>query len=96
MADKKLNVFSKTEQTEPQADNSDLDTGVIKSTGVGLKTGEITALQAIADTFELARNSVMRIGLRWFIAQYRAGKIDLSAYIENPPPPKKRLRKKLP
>lgn len=95
MADKKLNVFAKTEPGEPNpavTGNADLDRGNIQATGIGLRAGELEALQAIADRLDLARNAVMRWGLRWFILQYRAGKVDLSQFIVEPPPPKKKLR----
>jgi hypothetical protein len=84
MADKKLNLFAKTE--------GDLDAGVIKTTGVGLREGEIAAIDDIAASLEINRNALMRFAIRWFLLEYRAGRVDLGAYIEQPPPPKKTLR----
>ena len=94
MADKKLSVFARTEG-EPNpviTGNADLDRGNIQATGIGLRRGELDALQAMANDLDVARNSIMRWGLRWFIMQYRSGKVDLSQFIEEPPPPKKKLR----
>jgi hypothetical protein len=85
------NIFARTEPTTGQAaDTSDLG-GNIKATGIGLTLGELAAVQRIADELGLARNAVMRYAVRWFILQYRAGKIDLAGRVEEPPPPKKRL-----
>lgn len=77
---------------QPPADNSDLDLGNIKPTGIGLRAGEIAALSAIAARLGVARNALMRAFIRWAILEYRAGRLDLSDNIEQPPPPKKRLR----
>ena len=76
----------------PPADNSDLDKGNIKPTGIGLREGEIAALSAIADRLGVARNAIMRALIRWAIKEYRAGRLDLADNIEQPPPPKKKLR----
>ena len=40
-----------------------------------MKEGEIAALRSIAAELGIARNAVMRIGLRHFIKAFRAGKI---------------------
>lgn len=89
---KKLGGILSDNQTPGQADNSDLDTGNIKSTGIGLREGELQALTDIADRLGVARNALMRFLVRWGIEQYRAGKVDPGRYVEEPPPPKKKLR----
>ena len=87
------NIFARTEPdaTPPAVDTSDLDKGNIRAVGVGLTGGEMAAVQAIADAKGLARNAVLRYAVRLFIIQYRAGKIDLSQHIQEPPTPKKKL-----
>ncbi len=90
-----LNIFSKTEYTpgeESEADNSDLDEGNIKAMGVGLRGGEVAALDAMAGELGIARNQLLRFAIRWFILQVRSGAVDLQRFIEEPPPPKKNLR----
>ena len=72
-------------------DNSELDEGVIRSTGVGLKTGEIAAIEALAAELGITKNALMRFAMRWFILQYRAGNVDISKFIEEPPPPARKL-----
>ena len=87
-------VFKKTEQ-EPGAevDVSDLDRGNIQSTGVGLRKGEIEALDGIgASLGGVSRNALIRWSVRRFLIQYRSGEIDLSAYLKEPEPPKPSLR----
>lgn len=79
-----LNLFSKTE--------GDLDAGNIKAIGLGLREGEIAALDDIAAELDIPRNQLLRFAVRLFLLDYRAGKIDLQEYIEQPPPPKKSLR----
>jgi hypothetical protein len=86
-------MFKRTEPQQQQpGDNSDLDTGVIKSIGVGLKEGEVNAIQAMADSIPVKRNALMRFAIRWFIKQARAGNVDLTEFTDEPPPPEKRLR----
>jgi hypothetical protein len=86
------NIFAKTEPGEAPGDHSDLDAGNIRSTGVGLRAGEIAALDAIGEPLGLARNALIRFAVRRFLIEYRAGKVDLGQFIEEPPPPKKSLR----
>jgi hypothetical protein len=59
--------------------------------GVGLRAGEIAALDVIANQYGIARNALLRFAVRQFILEWRAGKIDLSGQVETPPPPKKKL-----
>jgi len=89
-------LFRKTETAhqaeQPPADNSDLDLGNIKATGIGLRAGELAALDSIAGRLGVARNALMRALIRWALIEYRAGRLDLAGNVEQPPPPKKRLR----
>lgn len=78
------NLFARTE--------GDLDAGNIKPIGVGLREGEIAALEDIAGSLDIPRNQILRFAIRHFLIDYQAGKIDLAEYIEQPPPPKKTLR----
>lgn len=91
---KKVDFTNVLARTEPgyQPDHKDLDEGNIKATGIGLRAGELAALDVMATSVELSRNSLMRGALRWFIKQYRAGKVDLSQFVDTPPPQKKKLR----
>ena len=73
-------------------DNSDLETGLIRPSGVGLREGEIQALDAIARHYEISRNAILRLAARRLIFDYRAGRLDLAGMIETPATPKKRLR----
>jgi len=78
-------VLAKTERPEvgQEADNSDLDEGVIKPMGVGLRTGELAALQEIVDANRgVTRNFLLRYAIRWFIVEYRAGNIDLAGDLQ--------------
>lgn len=97
MADKpKLSVFSRTEATTPAGapiDLSDLDNGNIRQTGVGLRQGEMDALEQIgAELGGVSRNALLRYAARLLIHEYRAGRLDLAGNVETPPPPKKRLK----
>lgn len=90
-------LFRRTEQDAQQhpADNSDLDEGNIRPSGVGLREGEIRALDAIAGQYDISRNSILRYAARWFILQYRAGQVDLAELVEEKPlkkQPKRRLK----
>ena len=86
-------IFKKTEQEPAGAvDTTDLDVGRTLSTGVGLKEGEVQAIDALAAHIGVTRNALMRFAVRWFLIQYRTGNIDLAQFVEEPPPTKKTLR----
>ena len=87
-------INDETEQAPGvEFDVSDLDSGNIQSTGVGLRKGEIEALDAIGESLGgISRNALIRWSVRRFLIQYRSGEIDLSAYVKEPEPPKSSLR----
>jgi hypothetical protein len=89
------NIFARTERGDASQEtmgNEDLDRGNIQATGIGLRKGELEALQVIADELGVARNAVMRFLVRWAIMQYRQGKVDIARFAEEPPPSRKILR----
>jgi len=87
-----INIFSKTEQADYQdVDISDLDAGRTIPQGVGIKEGTIDALQSLASQFKISRNALMKFAIRRFLLDYRAGKINLSEFIEIPPEPKRKI-----
>lgn len=93
MAEKqKLAVFSRTEPATAPADNSDLKTGNVRAVGVGLRAGEIAALDAIAAEYGISRGAAIKLALRLFIIDHRAGRVNLSQYVEEPEPAKNRVR----
>lgn len=92
---KKVNpLFSKTE--------GDLDAGNIRPTGVGLREGEIGALDLIGvqmglflDSEPVARNTLMRIAIRRMIEAYQSGELtreELAKYFETPDKPQPKLK----
>ena len=89
--DKLSDLFKKTGPDSPPADNSDLDSGVIRSVGVGLKQGEAAAIKAMAAELGIRPNALLRFAIRWFILRARAGDVDLSSFLETPPAPAKKL-----
>lgn len=93
MADKKkLEVFSKTGPgQQPEGDLSDLESGHVRPIGIGLREGEITALDDIAATYGISRGGVIRIAIRLIIRDFRAGKIDLAPYVAEPMPQRNRV-----
>lgn len=90
----KLSILTPTEPTAAPVTPGQVDelpaTGRTLATGIGLKQSEHDALKAIADAEGLAVNAVGRFAIREFIKRYRRGEITLN--VEEPPPPKKRLR----
>lgn len=93
MAEKRkpLGVFAKTEPGPGEVDISDLEAGNVRPIGIGLREGEIKALDSIAGHYEISRGGVMRIALRLFIRDFRAGKVDLSPYVGLPQPQKNKV-----
>ncbi len=92
-------IFKKTEQEAGGVDLSDLDAGPIKATGVGLRVGELEALEKIGaelgeqlNTEPVARNALVRIAVRELIKNYRAGRLDLLPFFEAPEKPKPKTR----
>ena len=87
-----IDIFSRTEPSDNQApDLGDLEAGIVKPQGVGLKQGTISALDLIAGQYKISRNALMKLAIRRFILDYRAGKINLSEFIEIPPEPKRNI-----
>lgn len=96
-AKKTVNLDSIFAKTEPQAtpargENSDLDSGNVRPSGVGLREGEINALDEIGLVYGVSRNALLRFAARRLILDYRAGRLDLSELVEIPPANKNRLR----
>jgi hypothetical protein len=92
------NPVAKKERPSGQpwpSDNSDLDEGRITANGVGLRYGEIVALDQIAQRFDLARNALIRLAVRRLILAWRSGDLDIDSMAEVKPPakqPHRRLR----
>lgn len=94
MAAKKLDIFRKTE--------GDLDAGKIQATGVGLRQGELAALEALGaelgnhlNAEPVARNTLMRIAIRRLLESYLAGELtldELGGYFETPEKPQPKLK----
>lgn len=55
---------------------------------VGMKQSEAEIIEAIAAEFGVSMNAIMRYGLRYFLRDYLAGRVDLAADVRKPPPPK--------
>jgi hypothetical protein len=87
-----LNGRQHAEGEAPPVDNSDLEEGNIRPSGVGLREGEIQALDVIAGRYDVSRNSLLRLAARRLIFDYRAGRLDLEGMIETPKTPRKRIR----
>ena len=109
MAKQKLEILTKTgsdptqEAPQPdQADLTDLERGNIRPTGVGLREGEIDALDgigaALGDHLEsqaIARNALIRIAVRSLLEGYLGGEItldDLAARFTVPEKPKPKMK----
>jgi hypothetical protein len=86
-----LDNSGKVRAPAPVIDNRDLDAGLLKATGLGMREGEIRAIAQIALENELSANAVKRIAVRYFIVHYRLGEINLKQAMVEPPPPKKRV-----
>jgi hypothetical protein len=81
--------------------NQDLDQGNIRPTGVGLREGEIQAVDALGaelgamlESEPIARNALIRIAVRRLIVDLRSGAMsydDLGAYFTKPKKPKLKL-----
>jgi hypothetical protein len=85
------NIFKKTEDG-PAAPTSEVpSTGRTLSVGVGLKESEVALLDEIAKELDVTRNALMRYGLRYFLGQLQAGKLDMTKDVQEPEM-KKRLK----
>lgn len=60
----------------------DLDAGVIRAMGVGLKTGEAEALADIAKRHGTTRNALARIAIRYFLREVIAGRVDVDRFFK--------------
>lgn len=91
VTDKLGAIFKRTDAGAPagkpgagtgKPDTADLDAGLTRTVGVGLKDGEIAALEAIAGELGITRNALMRYIVRRWLVDYRAGQIDMRAAFE--------------
>lgn len=60
-------------------DNDDLDRGRILTNGVGLREGELDALESMQAKYGLSRNALIRLAVRKLILAERAGTADIQA-----------------
>jgi len=75
-------IFSKTEG-DPEVKSGEVKAeGRTVPVGVGLKESEVAMLDEIAGELGIARNALMRWGLRYFLKQYNAGNVDLETTTE--------------
>jgi len=97
------NLFQRTEPGNVAARSDfDLNTGNIRATGVGLRAGELQALDIIGaemgellGTEPIARNAIMRLLIRQVLEAYQAGDItaaDLIGRFSKPDKPKAKLK----
>ena len=52
------------------------------SVGVGLKESEVAMLDRIAGDLGVARNALMRYGLRYFLTAYLAGEVNMTEDVQ--------------
>lgn len=67
-------------RSSPKPATVDLDAGRIQATSVGLKTGEVEALDQIGQIYGLKRNAVMRLIIREWLVKFQAGEVSLDQY----------------
>lgn len=81
-------IFSRAEEEQParKAPEQDpFDEGRIVSAGVGVKEGEMKAFAQLAERFGFSKNAWMRIALRYFIVEIRAGRLNPEDFTEIEP-----------
>lgn len=97
MAEKRVKIdpglFSSSEPDQPVEVPA---TGFVRPVSVGLRESEIELLAKLANDLNVARNSLLRFAIRRFLADVLAGRLDLSAYVEAPPPEPPRGKMKIP
>jgi hypothetical protein len=76
-------------QTQPAAP---VDKGAYRSVGIGLKQQELAEVEALAQSYDLTRNAIMRLAVIRFIDQVKAGTLNIDDYKEPPTPQKQRLK----
>lgn len=67
-------------RSSPKPATVDLDAGRIQATSVGLKTGEVEALDQIATQNGLKRNALMRLIIREWLVKHQRGEVSLDQY----------------
>ena len=85
------NIFKKTEGGTATPAAEVPSSGRTLSVGVGLKESEVALLDEIAKELDVTRNALMRYGLRYFLSQLQAGKLDMTKDVQEPEM-KKRLK----
>jgi len=78
-----MNIFARTEPKPTEGAAMNLDAGNIKAIGLGIRTGEIEALDLIAGETGITRNQLLRFIVRTFLLDYQAGKVDLTDFLQS-------------
>ena len=68
------NLFAKTESDAPKADP-------VKAQGVGLPVSEWAAFDAIAAEHNITKHALRVAAVRYFMAQYEAGAVEVKAEV---------------
>ena len=77
MAKRKLADLVPEEAPKPERRSESEGMGRTISVGVGLKEGEVEALDRLAENLDVSRNALMGWALRWFMKQHKAGKVEI-------------------
>ena len=96
-----VDIIGKGAKETTQGDYPDLERGNIRPTGVGLREGEIQALDSLGaalgdymDSQPIARNALIRIAVRTLLKGYLSGETslqDLAANFTRPDKPQPKL-----
>jgi hypothetical protein len=64
-----------------------LNSGRIISAGVGIKQGEMAAIEKLAKRYSVTKNALMRLAIRSWLKQVRDGEFDIAQHVHFPPAP---------
>lgn len=80
------NPFGAKRERDPEMDAIDLDETGTKNLGLGLRQGELKAVDLLVGRTGLNRNAIMRIALRHFFVEIREGRLKLEDFTHVPTP----------
>jgi hypothetical protein len=83
-------LFQNTEEGAPAVEVP--AEGKTTSISVGLRATELELLEKIADEYQVTKNALLRLAARRLIEDVLSGRLDLEGMIEEPPPPRRRIK----
>jgi hypothetical protein len=80
---------ARTARAADELESIDLDQEPTVSTGLGIRKGELLAVELLAQRYDVSRNAFIKFCIRYIITEVREGRLDPSEYLRPAERPKR-------